>query len=160
MLICPVASCFGSHWTSLFLSAYFSNPDWCICLCLSHHHPNTQAKQLSAAASLGHPMHSSARPAGPSSAAVKGLLLPGQRHLIAQRPELAPGEYPGTARPLSQRQQGLAFTDIWGAALGSQLWLLCDSPKQEPIQEDDEVIQGHSRRGSPMVIHWSINDMA
>lgn len=42
--------------------------------------------------------------AGLSSAAVNGPLLPGQRHLIAQGPELAPREYPGTAKSLSGSQ--------------------------------------------------------
>lgn len=42
--------------------------------------------------------------AGLSSAAVNGPLLPGQRHLIVQGPELAPREYPETAKSLSGSQ--------------------------------------------------------
>lgn len=77
---------------------------------------------------------------------MNGLLLAGQRHLIAQRPELAPRGHPGTAQPLSLSQQGLVFTEAWAAPSASSacgpellavatLWL----SKEDPILEDREV---------------------
>lgn len=80
----------------------------------------------------------------PFLAAVNGLLLAGQRHLIAQRPERAPCGHPGTVQPLSQSQQGLVFTEAAPSASSAcgpelpavaTLWL----SKEDPILENIEV---------------------
>lgn len=73
--------------------------------------------------SFGYPGKSPAWTAGFSLTVVNGLLLPGQGHLIAQKPELAPHEHPRTAQPFSRNQKGLVFTEVWVAlsAVGPEL---------------------------------------
>lgn len=97
--------------------------------------------------------------AGLSSAAVNGPLLLGQRHLIAQRPELGPQEYPGTAKSLSWSQirtyiQKLGL--LVRLAQSSQLWPLCGSPK---VRKMERLLRGMPEGALTMIL-WVFSSMA
>lgn len=90
-----IAPCFGALFSTLLSKSRLS----CIRWCLLHCHQDSEARVI-----LSTDLFGGIFLLGLSSAAVNGPLLPDQRHLIAQRPELAPQEYPGTALSLSQSQ--------------------------------------------------------
>lgn len=133
-----------------FLLPVFQNPDFstsaCACPIAVLTYRQEQSRPVD---SLGHPHASSVGKSDcltcwPFLAAVNGLLLAGQRHLIAQRPERAPCGHPRTVQPLSQSQQGLVFTEAAPSASSAcgpelpavaTLWL----SKEDPILENSEV---------------------
>lgn len=97
--------------------------------------------------------------AGLASAAVNGPLLLGQRHLIAQRPELAPQEYPGTAKSLSWSQTRTYIQKLGllvCLAQSSQLWPLCGSPK---VRKIERLLRGMAE-GSLTMTLWVFSGMA
>lgn len=104
----------------LTLPACFSNPDFHVSAFAHLQITRQTGKDILARVSVG---KGPTRPAGLSSAAVNGLLLPDQRHLIAQRPQLAPRSIlgPGTAPPLSWAHRAPVTGTV--CSLCPQLWL-------------------------------------
>lgn len=131
--ISDIALCFGSLFSALlFKSRFHASAGACTTVA------GKVKQEQPSSASLVHPPEERlvgkppAWSAGLSSATVNGPLLPSQRHLIGQRSELAPQEYPGTAKSLS-RSQTRTYIQKLGLficpAQSSQLWPLCGSPK-------------------------------